>query len=395
MKLHKVAIVSLCLILLTGCWSRRELNDLMIVLGIGIDWEDGEYVVSFQVVNPAQISAQKQEETRAPGTLYQGRGKSVFEAARSLTAEAPRKVYVGHLQLYVIGEKLARRGISDMIDNMLRDNEARMDFNVVIARGTTAESILKLYTPLEKLPTNNMLLSLKTSEKNWAPTVSITLDEVLDQLSTVGSELAVTGIRLIGNKEMADSPQNVAKFRPPSRFRYSGIAVFKKDKLIGWLNENESKGYTDITNRLESTSIQLPCGKNRYTVIEVTSSESKMRASVRNGEPVIRINVRSEGNIVGRHCPTVDVTDPATIAELDREASTYMRAHSEAAVKKAKALKSDILGFGVQLAKEHPVYWKTVKDDWNEHYFPNVQVEYDIKLNIRKTGTIGNTTLQD
>ncbi|KRE59773.1 Ger(x)C family spore germination protein [Paenibacillus sp. Soil750] len=391
---YKLTVLILCLLMLTGCWSRRELNELLIVLGVGVDWKDGEYLVSFQVVNPSEISAQRRGGDRPPSTLYQGRGKTMFEAARSLTAEAPRKVYMGHLQLYVIGEELAKRGVKDFLDNSVRDNELRMDFNIVVARGDMAENILKLFTPVEKLPSYSMQQSLQTSQKSWAPTVAMTMDEALNKLSGKGFELALTGIKLIGDPSMGKSKINVEFFQPPSRYRYTGIAVFKEDKLIGWLNEQESKGYTDITNNLDSTSIEIPCAEQKYMGIEITSSESKLKASVQNGKPVIDVSIRSEANIVGRQCRDVDLTDPKTIKRLEQETKQIIQSNVEATVARAKKMKSDIIGFGSQLGKDQPTYWKQVKDTWNDEMFPQTNVNYKIELFIRKTGTIGNSTMK-
>lgn len=391
---YKLTIMLLCLLMLTGCWSRRELNELLIVLGIGVDWKDGEYLVSFQVVNPSEISAHRRGGDRPPSTLYQGRGKTIFEAARSLTAEAPRKVYMGHLQMYVIGEELAKRGIKDFLDSSFRDNELRMDFNIVVARGMMAENILKLFTPVEKLPSYSMQQSLQTSQKSWAPTVAMTLDETLNKLSSKGYELALTGIKLIGDPTIGDTKKNVEYFQPPSRFRYMGIAAFKDDKLIGWLDENESKGYTDITNKLDSTSIEISCGEQKYMGIEVTSSNTKLKASVKNGKPEMNVSVRTEANIVGRQCRDIDLTDPQMIKRLEEESEQILQSHAEAAVSRAKKMKSDILGFGNQLGKDQPAYWKEVKDSWNDDMFPQTNVSYKIELFIRKTGTIGNSTMQ-
>ncbi|MDR6549948.1 Ger(x)C family spore germination protein [Paenibacillus qinlingensis] len=390
---YKLTIMLLCLLMLTGCWSRRELNELLIVLGIGVDWKDGEYLVSFQVVNPSEISAQKKGGDRPPSTLYQGKGKTLFEAARSLTAEAPRKVYMGHLQLYVIGEELARRGIKDFLDNSIRDNELRMDFNLVVARGTMAENVLKLFTPVEKLSSYSMQQSLQTSQKSWAPTVAMTMDETLNRLSGNGFELAITGIRIIGDPAMSDSKKNVEYFLPPSRFRYNGIAAFKEDKLIGWLDELESKGYTDITNNLDSTSIEIPCGEQKYTAIEVTSSEAKLKASVRNGKPEMNVAIRTEANIVGRQCRDIDLTDPQVIQRLENESKQIIQSHVEAVVSRAKTMKSDIIGFGSQLGKDQPAYWKKVKDTWNDDMFLQTKVNYEMEFFIRKIGTIGNSTM--
>ncbi|WP_028612616.1 Ger(x)C family spore germination protein [Paenibacillus harenae] len=392
--IYRITLIGLCLLMLAGCWSRRELDELLVVVGIGVDWEEGEYLVSFQTVNPSEISMQKSTSDRPPVTLFQGRGKSVFEAARSLTAEAPRKVYMGHLQLLILSETLAKKGINDVLDGMLRDNEARMDFHIEIARGMKAEKLLKLYTPLEKLPTHSMQRSLITSEKAWAPTVSVTLDEVMNRLSGEGFELALPGIQLIGDRALSESKTNIEKFQPPSRFRYMGIAAFKEDKMIGWLSEKESKGYTDITDNLTSTSIELACGDRKYTGIEVISSKSKLETKLRNGKPEIIVHILTEANIVDSPCMDVDVTDPATINRLQEETAQVLKSNAEAAVRRAKRMKSDILGFGNKFGKEHPGYWKQVEDSWNDQYFPLAKVEFDIELYIRKTGTTGKSTLK-
>lgn len=54
----------LCLLVLmqiglTGCWSREEMNDLAIAVGIGIDKVGDEFQVSAQVVLPSQIAGSK------------------------------------------------------------------------------------------------------------------------------------------------------------------------------------------------------------------------------------------------------------------------------------------------------------------------------------------------
>lgn len=72
---YKLTVLILCLLMLTGCWSRRELNELLIVLGIGVDWKDGEYLVSFQVVNPSEISAQRRGGIARQAPFIRGEGK--------------------------------------------------------------------------------------------------------------------------------------------------------------------------------------------------------------------------------------------------------------------------------------------------------------------------------
>ncbi|WP_438825729.1 hypothetical protein [Niallia taxi] len=47
------------LALLSGCWNERELNELAIVMAMGVDKMEktNNYQVAFQVVNPGAIAS--------------------------------------------------------------------------------------------------------------------------------------------------------------------------------------------------------------------------------------------------------------------------------------------------------------------------------------------------
>ncbi|MGC6588562.1 hypothetical protein ACPV3A_26915 [Paenibacillus sp. Dod16] len=47
------------MLLLSGCWSRRELNDLAIAVAAGVDWVEGRYRLTVQVANPGQLTAKR------------------------------------------------------------------------------------------------------------------------------------------------------------------------------------------------------------------------------------------------------------------------------------------------------------------------------------------------
>ena len=125
-------------VLLTGCWDRRELNELGITLALGIDKVEDEYQVTAQVVVPSEIST-KSSTGRSPVTLFHANGETVYEALRKLTKNSPRKIYPGHLRMLVIGEDLAEEGIGESLEFLSRDWELRSDFYVVIAKDLTAE----------------------------------------------------------------------------------------------------------------------------------------------------------------------------------------------------------------------------------------------------------------
>jgi spore germination protein KC len=79
-KISILIIIFLLLNLLSGCWNRRELNELAITVGMAIDESDGQYLVTAQVVNPGQVAAKQGGGQKAPVISYQEKGDTVFEA---------------------------------------------------------------------------------------------------------------------------------------------------------------------------------------------------------------------------------------------------------------------------------------------------------------------------
>lgn len=79
--------------LLSGCWNRRELNELGIVLGLGIDKADDEYLVTLQVVNPGEVASKTGSGQRTPIVVFQEKGENLFEAIRRVTTNSRENVF--------------------------------------------------------------------------------------------------------------------------------------------------------------------------------------------------------------------------------------------------------------------------------------------------------------
>jgi spore germination protein KC len=51
-----------------------------------------------------------------------------------------------------------------------------------------------------------------------------------------------------------------------------------------------------------------------------------------------------------------------------------------------KEMETDIFGFGEAFEQKYPEKWNEVEDDWEE-IFPEVEVTFDIKARVLRTGT--------
>ncbi len=374
---------------LSGCWSKREIDELSIAMGIGIDKIDNEYLITVQLINPSEITVDT-SSTRTAVTIYQTRGKTIFEAFRKLTQKTPRKVYLSHIQTIVFGEEFAKNGIAKALDFFSRDHELRTDFYILVSRRFKAEDILSILTPLEKIPAKNMHTSLQMSEQSWAATYHIELDELIKILVSDGKNPVLTGITISGDVDSGTAKENIERIKPFTTVQIDHIAVFRGDKLVGWLNEDESKGFNFINDNVESTIINIPCLDNQLISLEIVRSKTKLKCKVENGEPRIYIDVTAESNIGEVQCDS-KILETKSIYEFEENAEKIIKDEMEVVIEKAKTIyKSDIFGFGEAIHRADPKLWKELKDGWDDK-FANLPVNMNVDVKIRRLGTISES----
>ncbi|MFH5185799.1 Ger(x)C family spore germination protein [Paenibacillus sp. TAB 01] len=382
------------LLSLTGCWNRREMNELAITVGMGIDKAEHGYRVSVQIVDPGEVASKKGGSARSTVTVFQAVGNSIFEALRKITEESPRKLYHAHLRIFVLGESLSRSGIAEALDFISRDHELRTDFFIVVSKGSEAQDILKVLTPLADVPAEKMYSSLETAQKAWAPATTTTLDNLITDLTSEGKEPVLTSIKVTGNKETGAAQENVTTLDPSARLYYSGLALFKKDKLIGWFNEVESKGYNYVVDKVENSVGSIPCPDGGKLTIEVIRSKTEVKGQVIDGNPVAEVYIRNEDNIGEVHCH-IDLTDTQQLAALEKLAEKQVKELAENSIRVVQQkYRADVFGFGEVIHRSNPKEWERLKQNWDEH-FANMRIVVKSDVKIRRLGTIGNSFIEE
>lgn len=374
--------------LLAGCWDKRELNELAIATGISIDKKDDDYHVAAQVVVPSELSMQGGIGS-SPVSLYEATGKSINEAVRKLTQVTPRFIYLGHLQIVVLSEELASEGIGNTVDFLSRGWETRSDFYILISKETDAKDILNVQTSLEKIPATQIFNILHTSEAQYASTKAVTFYKLKSNLEREGKEGVLTGVKILGDASKASSKQNVESIVPEARIKTEELAVFKEDKLIGWLNEQESRGYNGITNQVQNTIGIVSCSDGGNVSVHIKKFHSKMTSKKTRDIPEIEVKVDIVANIGEVNCD-IDMTKQETVKMLEREFEKLVKEDIQETVKIAQQkYHSDIFGFGAAINRQHPDEWKKLKDNWDE-VFAELPVKTKVHAQISHFGSVYN-----
>jgi spore germination protein KC len=101
-----------------------------------------------------------------------------------------------------------------------------------------------------------------------------------------------------------------------------------------------------------------------------------------------------EGDIGEANIP-INLDDPFVIRKLNKIASTQVKKELLTTINKVKQEKSDVFGFGEIIHRKDPSYWRKVKENWNEQYFPELDVKVNVKVFIRRTELRNKPFLSD
>ncbi|MEH6908460.1 Ger(x)C family spore germination protein [Neobacillus drentensis] len=398
-KLVKVILViGLSVPILTACWNQKELTDLAFVMALGIDrGEDDLYHVSFQLVNPGNVSAgQSGGGQGLPIAVYKSTGRTMTEAARNATKEVSRRLYYAHTNVVVVSEEVARdrTQLLNLLDAFARDPEFRTTTEILIARDSSAEEIVTTLTILDKLPVTKITKEIKTTEAMKGENFSISIDDLIDGIVGSGKEPILNGYRLIGKQEEARKASNLTRTTTEAFLGADGLAVIKDGALIDWIESKKARGVLWVLDKVKSTDITLKWkGKKNALSIVPIRSKTKVSTIFNQGKPVINIKVENEGWISEANT-AINLMDPKTIEKIEKLTEKAVKKEVQTSIKEAKRLKCDIFGFGDVVHKANPVIWKNLEKDWN-NYFADLEVNVKVESYVRREGVRTNPFWSD
>ncbi|GEC91515.1 hypothetical protein BBR01nite_38460 [Brevibacillus brevis] len=379
-----VMILILCLsFLATGCWNRREIEDLGFVLAAGIDSSKQGYLLTVQAANVPALS--KEGKNVPTFFTYTSTGETLFDAIRKTTHTSPKRLFWSHTKVLIINEEAAQRGIRPYLEYFGRDVEERRDFLLAVTPHRTVD-LLKTNVVTDIIPAlsiNNLLEGYKATSTS----IKVNLNDFLRVYHGSASALLPI-VRLVQDQ---GSKQG---------FYVSGSAVFKKDKLAGQLSPIETRGFLWIKGEVKSGIIVTKCPNTEGKTVkeklsfETFQADSEIKAEKNQGKFVIRVSIKESGNLAESAC-VKDEIDPSSLVELEKLKKEKIEAEVKAALEKTqKDLQADVFGFGEVIHRAYPKEWKNLKEYW-DRVFPTLEVHVDVKTKITGTALIQRQKMKD
>lgn len=367
--------------IITGCWNNRDLSQLAIVVGVGFDkTADGEIEYTVQIANPSAFGSgeNKSGGIEQPVIIVTTTGRTVLDAVRNMLTKLNRRGFYGQLQLVVIGEKVAKSGIGDVLDFFERGHEINKIAKIIIAKNATAKKILELKSKMEKIPVSHIVEALESSS-SAALMEDINLIEVIKHLNNPNLGTVISTF---------DYNNNIQKMNIEN-MKIEGSAVFHSDKLAGYFNGIETKGFLFVENLLQDTVIIIPnpLENKKFLAIELLRSNGKKKVKFNNGSPIFIVEVMAEGYL-NEEQGTDDLTKPDMIKMVESEIEKEIIREIKSAFNLAQQeYKTDAFGFLDEVYKNYYKEWSRLHENWDE-VFRGTPVEIKVQFTIRRSGLI-------
>jgi spore germination protein KC len=377
---------------LTGCWNRREIETLGFILAAGLDQAvlKDQVQLTVQIAKPAAIIETKNPANERSFWVVGSSGRTVLEATQKLVSQSPRTPFWNHNRFIIFGEKLARQGISEYLDFLEREGAIRHRSYIILVKAGQAKDLLQAEFELEKLPMKGLQGILLATHKGLSNIVLITLNDFTQMMATEGMEPVATAAELTSRPPKLGIQGRLKREEIAVSARLSGAAAFKDDKLVGWLNDSETRGLQWISGKISSSVIVIkhPRKESKLIGLKILRASKQITPEILNGRPVIKVKIIAEADVGDVEEFANFLTEPKLWTSLERRMATVIQNEARAALKVAQTqFHSDIFGFGAAIYRNFPRDWRRFEHNWAQE-FSRLDVSIKVKAKIRRTGQI-------
>ena len=351
--MKKILIIILTLLLCTGCFDYKEINDLAIINAIGVDYENDEYVITLEILND-QID---KDSSKITSYTKVGYGKNLTSAIENAADKLSKQLIFNHIKLMILSKSIIEEKFENIIDLFLRNTYFRENFYVISATKNKPETLLNHTTneaPIASTAITDTLESIRYSSNT---NVLKKFDEMVEEVITYGIDTCFSNITLKDNEFIVD-----------------GMSIFNNYSYKSNLSNEYVKIYNLLTDNFDRPTYTINYDNLSFTT---AISNGKINTEIKSGT----INVT--GNLMGRiidNDPKFNIRDPKNLERIDNDFTNLLNKKISEFIKVLQDNNSDILGI------TRNYYKKTRTKD--KDYWLKLDIKSNIKFNINKKGLI-------
>lgn len=384
--MKRIKFLILLLPLLSGCYNYRELNDLGITTAVSIDYKDNNFYVIAEVINPIK-QQDASSSNNSPFVNYNSSSSSLQDAFRKVVLESPRQLYAAQLEIIVLSEEVVNNHLEEVLEYFARDPESRTEIKIIVAKTEDSTKAITLQTLLTSLSSSNIINSLDLQSKVLGISYPVTLNELLNMYIDPYLEVVLPSMTLYGNYEIGDEKENITTSSPKAIVKIDGSTITKDNKILGYLDLEESKILNLINGKLKETIIKMNY-YDGYIIFEPNRIKVSRELDIKNNIIKIDISGYSKTKEIQSN---IDLKDPKEVEELNKALNMELEKKITDTFNSIREkYGTDVFGFQELYYRTNYKYFKENCTNWYENIYPKIKLE--VKANVRlyeKGNTLG------
>lgn len=380
-RLLSLGLLLVCAtVMLSGCWSRIELNDIGIVLGLGVDVGEREALrLTLYVPRPLPPHlASGGGGNQEPVWVVAREADNFADALALIRLSSARRLVFQHLRVVLIGEEYARRhGIGEILDVLATDHELRLTVRPFLVEGQ-AQEVFETLPQLRSFQPFNLTAILQAKGGlEWR------LKDVLAARMSDTHSVWMPTLKVIPR-------QAKTSLGPSTTVTLSGVALFRRDYLQVVLDPWAYQVMVWFLGNPTGFTITAHCPNGEYGTLSarVVTGKLRVRPYWQGDRPAFRVEATSRVNVTRSACRTGAVEDADVRDQLEQALSDDLRQRIEHFIEIMQTRVADPVGFGKHAQLAFPQFYKKMEDKWGEEVWIDTPVEVVARVTITQVGLV-------
>ncbi|MEK3780600.1 Ger(x)C family spore germination protein [Paenibacillus sp. FSL R5-0810] len=342
-------LIAVCFLILplTGCWDIKEVQDMNYVTAIGIDYEDGQYVVYTQMLDFTKVAKTETGKSDKPAQVWvsKTKGKTINWAVDQVYNSSQRRTVWSHVSSIVISDKVMQSAVLPKLDSIGRYQEVRMTPWVF----GTSHSIEELFNAQAFFNMSPLFTILHEPIDQFNQRSVIAPIRYFDFLADL-TEPGYTG--MLPSLSIDTETWSTGDKRDPKMSINGGYCLYD-EKINGFLAVKDLDGLRWMQKETKRSPLLVTDG-GIQSVVALSTPKIRTKLSFVQGEPKFHIHVKLHGNVV-------EVSEDVSKTELEKSAANAVKEEILATFYKGMDTQSDVYSLEHLVFKQNPAAWKRLK----------------------------------
>lgn len=351
---NRFAVMTLSLLLLSGCVEKEILDDIAIEIARGYDFEDENKIRGTMLVYNFQ------PDKSIENTILSTTASTSRELVNKLQEQSSDPLSEGSLEVFLFGKKLASEGFIDYIDAPLRNASIGARLFLVVVDGDAQDLLKGNYGNRGNAIYISNLLNHNIKNQNLPKT---NLQLFFHDYYQLGKSVYLPQI-----KKIADD-----------KLEINGISFFKteKIKLVDTIDTEKMFYFKLLVDKFSEGTHKVQSGDDEAIVRSITSTH-KMKLTKRDPY-MVTVHIKIEGII--REYTGPGILTKEVIRKYEKKMEEEVNKESEALIKRFQEHEIDPIGFGYFIKSKIRGFGLDKKwEDSDRYKNMTVKVKSDVKI---------------